>query len=113
MDKSVLHLAKPSLYLLFYIYIFFFILKYGKSAYIKLPGNSSIQDVFQSTQCMSVVLKFGATWCKPCVNIEEYFRVGKSEYTYFLTQLDNTYNFNICHYFLCLFRNKQIIMLLH
>ncbi|EUD72000.1 hypothetical protein YYG_02701 [Plasmodium vinckei petteri] len=62
--------------------------EYGKSTYIKLPGNSSIQDIFHTTQCMSVVLKFGATWCKPCVSIEEYFRKQTNYYVATLVSID-------------------------
>ncbi|WBY56729.1 thioredoxin 3 [Plasmodium yoelii yoelii] len=37
---------------------------------------------------MTVVLKFGATWCKPCVNIEDYFRDQTNYYVVTLVSID-------------------------
>ncbi|EAA21565.1 thioredoxin-related, partial [Plasmodium yoelii yoelii] len=61
---------------------------YGKSSFIKLSENSNIKDIFQSNKCMTVVLKFGATWCKPCVNIEDYFRDQTNYYVVTLVSID-------------------------
>ncbi|CXI32530.1 thioredoxin 3, putative [Plasmodium berghei] len=62
--------------------------EYGKSTFIKLSKNSNIKDIFQSSKCMSIVLKFGATWCKPCVNIEDYFRNQTNYYVVTLVSID-------------------------
>ncbi|SOV14091.1 thioredoxin 3 [Plasmodium gaboni] len=57
-----------------------------QSTYIELKNTESLNHVFSSTQNSSIVIKFGAVWCKPCNKIKEYFK-NQLNY-YFVTLVD-------------------------
>ncbi|SBT87815.1 thioredoxin 3, putative [Plasmodium malariae] len=62
--------------------------EYGESTYIELAEGGNLEDIFKSSKNVSVVLKFGASWCKPCVRIKEYFKNQTASYYVSLVDID-------------------------
>lgn len=48
---------------------------YAEGTYIDLAEGDTLSGVLESTKNVSVVVKFGASWCKPCNKIRRYFKV--------------------------------------
>ncbi|GAW80225.1 thioredoxin 3 [Plasmodium gonderi] len=59
---------------------------YSEGTYIDLEDGKKLSDVLNSTQNISAVVKFGATWCKPCNKIRRYFK--NQIITYAVTLID-------------------------
>ncbi|CRG99372.1 thioredoxin 3, putative [Plasmodium relictum] len=62
--------------------------KYEEGRYIELQKNECLKEIFSLTKNLSVVLKFGSTWCKPCINIKEYFKNQKNSFDVTLVDID-------------------------
>ncbi|SBT33859.1 thioredoxin 3, putative (TRX3) [Plasmodium ovale wallikeri] len=62
--------------------------EYDDSRYIRLPEGANLKDIFRSTKGFSLVLKFGANWCKPCNAIKEYFKNKTNTHVVTLIDID-------------------------
>lgn len=61
---------------------------YAESSYVELADGDSLSGVLESTKNVSVVVKFGATWCKPCTKIKRYFKNQTMSYAVTLIDVD-------------------------
>ncbi|EUD67984.1 hypothetical protein C922_01596 [Plasmodium inui San Antonio 1] len=61
---------------------------YAEGTYIDLAEGDTLSGVLESTKNVSVVVKFGASWCKPCNKIRRYFKNQTITYAVTLVDVD-------------------------